>query len=310
MAGTSTGGLNSIMLGRLRMSVDEAIDNFIDYASAVFGHPREFYALTPGAKYSSAKACEAFTKIISNGIGAWDTNLVRDEPFIPFGENGRRTRTLIVSSYRKNKEVLGYTWKSFGILDSKTQPSHSAKIWEVACATCATPNYFDPAEIKGEKYYDGTVITGPMMCAIEEIYDLHKMIPAVLVNLGKDGIFRTARGDIPVNIGERWREFLGRNKQEDAISRPPSPIIFEQSHLKWYLRSRVYTLSPEEDLDDVPYDDWRPPMLGKQALQKVKDITNDYLEKDEVRAKIRRIAQEAVRIRRARARTEQWKDFV
>jgi patatin-like phospholipase/acyl hydrolase len=39
MAGTSTGGLIAIMLGTLRMSVDEAIDSYLDFAPKIF--PKE-----------------------------------------------------------------------------------------------------------------------------------------------------------------------------------------------------------------------------------------------------------------------------
>ncbi|XTI93327.1 hypothetical protein V2W45_1215471, partial [Cenococcum geophilum] len=38
--GTSTGGLNAIMLGRLRMSVDECIEKYPEMAKNIFGKSR------------------------------------------------------------------------------------------------------------------------------------------------------------------------------------------------------------------------------------------------------------------------------
>jgi hypothetical protein len=58
------------MLGRLRMSVDQAIDSFIDFGNAVFGHPRVFHVTSayfpPRAKYSAVKAREAFKRVIKS----------------------------------------------------------------------------------------------------------------------------------------------------------------------------------------------------------------------------------------------------
>lgn len=47
MAGTSTGGLISIMLGRLRMSIDDCIVEYETLGPKVFAHPRWFHLRTP-----------------------------------------------------------------------------------------------------------------------------------------------------------------------------------------------------------------------------------------------------------------------
>lgn len=56
------------MLGRLRMSVDQALDTYKSFGNAVFGKPRRFHELSlsywPRAKYSCRQTREAYKKII------------------------------------------------------------------------------------------------------------------------------------------------------------------------------------------------------------------------------------------------------
>ncbi|KAF4432635.1 hypothetical protein FACUT_8323 [Fusarium acutatum] len=317
MAGTSTGGLNSIMLGRLRMSVDEAIDNFIKYASAVFDHSSRPYALTPEIEYLSTKAREEIIKIIADSEVGLDMralqyhdakNVSQNEPFIPFGENGRRTRT--------NNDMLGYMWKSFRAFDSKTQPGHSVTIWEVACATSANPNYFAGTEIEGKKYYDGAIVANnPTEWAVNEISDLHRMAPAVLVNLGTGML--TAPTGAPRLIDTKQcysRREYRRNVVDGILKVYPMELFPESGYYEWrsldsQLGEKSHRLSVEGHLHSMRYDDW-PFTSGKYTLQVITDITNEYLDTDEARERINRIAKEAVRIRRARVWTEQWEDFV
>lgn len=72
VAGTSTGGLTSLMLGRLRMTVDEAIDQYTYFGNRVFGKPRSAWIRAPAlfkpAKYSSKKARRAIKHVIAEGL--------------------------------------------------------------------------------------------------------------------------------------------------------------------------------------------------------------------------------------------------
>ncbi|KAL9565578.1 hypothetical protein ACKAV7_009760 [Fusarium commune] len=243
MFGSSTGGINSIMLGRLRMSVDQAIDNFIDYANAVFSHPRFFYGIAPGPKYSVDRAREAFIKIVDNSESP------QDRLFIPLGENGCRTRT-------------------------STQRNRLATIWEVACATSAARTYFNPIKIEGKKFY-----------AFEDYIQIWSTVD-FLRSFDSQGMIH---GVVYVNLG--------------AVKFTPSSY-----GSAWETIS--FALGAGKRLYDMPYDDWRPATTGNETLHEITDITYKYLDRDDVKGIISRIAQVAVRVRRARARTEQWKDFV
>ena len=69
MAGTSTGGLISIMLGRLSMTVDECLEAYEILSERVFGHPRWFHCrsilfFNPRDKYDPKKLEKVICDVI------------------------------------------------------------------------------------------------------------------------------------------------------------------------------------------------------------------------------------------------------
>lgn len=86
MAGTSTGGLISIMLGRLRMSIDDCITEYENLGPKVFAHPRRFHFRSPlfwpREKYdhrSLEKAIKEVIKRRSPLVAGGDKNFASDE---------------------------------------------------------------------------------------------------------------------------------------------------------------------------------------------------------------------------------------
>ena len=68
MAGTSTGGLISIMLGRLRMNIDDCISDYEDLGSKVFGYSRWIHCrsllLWPREKYD----CRVLENVVNEVV--------------------------------------------------------------------------------------------------------------------------------------------------------------------------------------------------------------------------------------------------
>ncbi|KAF5548233.1 hypothetical protein FMEXI_4797 [Fusarium mexicanum] len=155
MAGTSTGGLSSIVLGRLRMSVDQAIDNLIDFCNGVFRDPLADFDSTHvhvPAKYSTDKTCEALKTFIMSGI-IGETNDISELENIatkePFMKRGRRTRTIAFSIRNEDGIYHPHIWRSYNGPDSQTSVNRSAMIWEIARATSANRGYFEAIKING-----------------------------------------------------------------------------------------------------------------------------------------------------------------
>ena len=86
MAGTSTGGLISIMLGRLRMSIDDCIAEYETLGLKVFAHPRWFHLRSPlfwpRDKYDH-RSLEKAIKDVINGrspyVAGGDKSFASDE---------------------------------------------------------------------------------------------------------------------------------------------------------------------------------------------------------------------------------------
>ncbi|KAG5782191.1 hypothetical protein H9Q73_004167 [Fusarium xylarioides] len=307
------------MLGRLRMSVNQAIDNFIDFGNTVFGRPRLFHHrssyFTPRAKYPAANVHRALQKIISDGTyresgiltgSGWD--LAGNKAI--FQEDGGGIRTIVISCPFKGEVARAHIWKSY---DHKQH----TRIWEVASATSANPYYFDPIKIDGVEYLNGSLVANnPSYRALDEVLAIHGKIPVAFVNIGTG---TTDGNDADFRSDTKWRDrhwrsrfqqpnraFLGIVTEFDADSETERWLeLARDKGLK-----EAYRLSAGKELQAIPYDYWQPAGTGKRTLQEITDITNEYLNTDGVRETISRIAREAVRIRRARARTEQWKDFI
>ncbi|KAF4946475.1 hypothetical protein FGADI_11113 [Fusarium gaditjirri] len=312
VAGTSTGGLNSIMLGRLRMSINEAIDSFIHFGNSVFGQAQLLHD-GPRDKYSAVRAGDAFRSIISNrSFYAGLDDMAINEGFTEYRIG---TRTMALSLPNEEGVQDAHVWRSYDNPYGnqwRDRETHMAKIWEVAMATSATPGYFKPTEINGVTFLDGCLVANnPSYRALHDVLSIHGKAPVVFANIG------TGSEGVVHRIETKWRDLPWRDRlrfQQGSIME--YTIDTDSETRKWLDLSermgleKAYRLSVEGDLRTIPYDDWRPANTGRKTFQKITDLTEEYLSNDKVRDIISNIAHEAVRVRRARAITERWKDFI
>ncbi|KAF4458112.1 Calcium-independent phospholipase A2-gamma [Fusarium austroafricanum] len=355
IAGTSTGGLSSIMLGRLRMSVDQAMDAYKDFGNAVFGKPRWFHERSilyyPRAKFSCRKTREAFQMVVLQSLqrerGCFPSEV--ESELLKYRED--RTRTIAVS-WAINKEggvSKQYVWRSYDnnfipkAHDSNSWkpynpgPADTAAIWEVARATTAAPRYFESIKIRGKKFLDGGMVANnPSLLAIREINNLHDKATVLFVSIGTGLKSTSAKGgnghkesrrsnDDPlktlrrattkdnvrrkqflkkyIEIGRHWKNWMVDCEGDNGTNG-------WRAHCKAIgLTQHLYRLNVEGDLHTVPLDDWRPSNTGEDTLESIRTKTEEYLREAKVIEYINLIANEAVRIRRLRAATEQWERF-
>ncbi|KAM0199319.1 hypothetical protein ACHAPQ_011244 [Fusarium lateritium] len=225
VAGTSTGGLSSIMLGRLRMSVDQALDTYKAFGNAVFGKPRWFHERSflwyPRAKFSCRTTRAAFQDVIYQTLRRERDCFPSEAEIEPLKYREDRTRTIAIS-WAINKEggvSKEFVWRSYDNdfspkpLDSNlwnpsnAGPAHTTAIWEVARATTAAPRYFESIKTIGRKFLDGGMVANnPSLIAIREIHNLHGLVPGLFVSIGtglktpadaqRNSAPREANGDI------------------------------------------------------------------------------------------------------------------
>ncbi|EKJ69740.1 hypothetical protein FPSE_10056 [Fusarium pseudograminearum CS3096] len=210
IAGTSTGGLSAIMLGRLRFSVDEALDTYKSFGNAVFGKPRWFHVRSilwyPRTKFSCRKTREAFQDAIKKAlkrdhdpaIGHTRDRLPQRADIEPLKYREDRTRTIAVSFVTKKQGGVSkqFLWRSYDHYWSprsndspswtppNTGPAHTTAIWEVARATTAAPVYFGSIEIGESDFRDGGMVANnPSLATLREIDGLHGH-PDFFVSIG------------------------------------------------------------------------------------------------------------------------------
>ncbi|KAH6678180.1 acyl transferase/acyl hydrolase/lysophospholipase [Halenospora varia] len=212
IAGTSTGGLNAIMLGRLRMSVEECIEGYAEMASKVFGKPRlASYRLSPlfwpCAKYSGDRLREVVKDVV-------DENLCEDEGYM-LASNKEMCRTVVLAikknlgghetvhlfrtyDHHRRRVVLNDNPAEKSILEAleQTGPADSSLIWEVARATSAAPSYFNTIKIGEDEYGDaGFGENNPSKRLFWEVRDMNNKNPSansLSVSIGT-GITRFTR---------------------------------------------------------------------------------------------------------------------
>lgn len=166
IAGTSTGGLNAIMLGRLRMSVEECLNGYADMASRVFGKPRiASYRFSPlfwfCAKYSGNRLRDVVKDVV-------DEHLCNQEGYM-LAMNKEMCRTVVLAMKKNhNGHEMAHLFRTYDHLRragtsidrdyrnpmEQQGPADSSLIWEVARATSAAPTYFDTIKIGEDEYGD------------------------------------------------------------------------------------------------------------------------------------------------------------
>ncbi|KAL5590523.1 hypothetical protein FOBRF1_014080 [Fusarium oxysporum] len=153
IVGTSTGGLIAIMLGRLRLSIDECLLQYEKTGKAVFDKPisqnklgKMFKQATSSALYDINKLQEEIRILLAS------CNMEPDSQFVEDGRgNSCKVMVCVTRGINSRPDVL----RSY-ISSHPTQENYKCSIWEAASATAAAPTFFDPVKLAGgELFCDG-----------------------------------------------------------------------------------------------------------------------------------------------------------
>ncbi|KAI9766129.1 MAG: hypothetical protein M1839_005024 [Geoglossum umbratile] len=321
------------MLGRLRMSVGEALEEYKDFGNAVFGSPRWCHEKSllwlPRSKYATRKLRGALLKVIGNslrredpGVRQWRAETER------FLSPDYRCGTMVVAFSRDRDEGLD-THYLFRTYDHHTPPGHkiqpmnpgsacSEPIWKVARATSAAPTYFGAIKFSGKKFLDGGLgANNPGKIALKEVKYLHGRGPAWLLSIGTGVPPRKPQHPRAVNASEprnleskhrkqcikKWRELvrIGKEFMVDAEGIADDLLFFSQGEGTQVVRFNA------EDVGAIALDEWQPSNGGQTTLEKIREHTKNYLR--DRQDKLTNLARELVDTRTARAKTERWEKF-
>ncbi|KAI5456970.1 acyl transferase/acyl hydrolase/lysophospholipase [Mariannaea sp. PMI_226] len=153
--GTGTGGLVCIMLFRLRMSVQEAIDAYAELSCSIF---RSSFASRKLGGFAIKTVIgrpwfkgEVLETIIKRKITG--QHLPEDAQLLEPGSTSCKT---FVCTLRKH-DNLAVRLRSYHLWDGSLPEHHYCPIWKAALATSAAPFYFPEASIGHSKFWDGGV---------------------------------------------------------------------------------------------------------------------------------------------------------
>ncbi|KDQ16906.1 hypothetical protein BOTBODRAFT_219380 [Botryobasidium botryosum FD-172 SS1] len=164
IAGTSTGGLIAIMLGRLQMTVDECIKSYNELAKVVFTSENHEGTI---ARYDGKVLADCIKKIVNQRTQNSDATML--------DEQGKcKVFVVAVRSESVNNEAPVHI-RTF---TNKKMPTHYSntnwKIWQAGRATSAAPTYFDQMVVDGYNYTDGGLgANNPILELLAEVSSVY-----------------------------------------------------------------------------------------------------------------------------------------
>ncbi|KAI1105027.1 hypothetical protein F4804DRAFT_305284 [Jackrogersella minutella] len=163
IAGTSTGGLIAIMLGRLRMDVASCIEAYIDMSKDVFSPRwrtkilgRTFHNIMGNATFDYRVLEDKIRGMVQDRLGDADAALLEERP---------RCKMFVCASMSNTETQRLRSYRS------RAEEAFNCRIWQAARATSAAPTFFDPITFSnGCKFRDGALRdNNPIFELIDEV---------------------------------------------------------------------------------------------------------------------------------------------
>ena len=282
MFGTSTGGLIAILLGRLRLTVKEALNIYEELAGDVFGKPHHFSIRGPlpafRPKYDHEVLEEAIKQAIDRHSKQATNRLVHQvagnvfNPDPTFTSEPLMCRTVCIAYLSHGKSTNEpFLFRSYEHAPSGRDwernpgPGHAIPIWKVGRATSAAPSYFEPMEIDDHDFLDGGMgCNNPSWEAYQEVKIMQNQSDDTISLLLSVG---TGVSEYDIGGGRGWTKKLQTLRVlPKVVSNPQSQHQMMQqladSNKVPYVRFNV----PKE-LGSLKLDTWRTkgPQTGVRA---------------------------------------------
>ncbi|CAE6439650.1 unnamed protein product [Rhizoctonia solani] len=266
IAGTGTGGISACMLGRLRMSVEMAIEEYAKLVKEVFKEKK----LGGRTMYKQTKLEEALKALIRKATGDEGEKMNQ-------GQDNSGCKTMVFAMARHNLNAgLPVMFRSY---TATTNPGPDCAIWEAVCATMAHPDLFKGVDIV-ESGVVQSFIGGELGCSnplghvlaeVKRVYPGHQV--GCIVSIGA-GHARTIRMPNPVWWNRAQDVMVMRDMATD------SERVAEEMALRFEGASGVYfRFDVDHGMQDMKDGSWEK--LG-EAMQH----TRAYLQKSETNRKL------------------------
>ncbi|KAI0076887.1 FabD/lysophospholipase-like protein [Panus rudis PR-1116 ss-1] len=196
MAGTSTGGLIALMLGRMKMTIGECMAAYQRMSKDIFDSwdiTKKSRLTTKGARFDSSKLENAIKTIVQERLH--DKNAPMLDP------DNKACKVFVLAVRADDAGTLPTHLRTY-ISDAVDQSFADCKIWEAARATSAAPTYFPQMQIGKFRFVDGGLgFNNPVAMIYTEartVFGWNRPVDCLLslgtgvppkMNLGKGGVF-------------------------------------------------------------------------------------------------------------------------
>ncbi|KAH3962123.1 hypothetical protein HBI25_217790 [Parastagonospora nodorum] len=265
MGGTSTGGLIAIMLGRLRMSVEDCIIAYVKLMRRIFERKENRSIMSALGRVKPRFSAQALSEAIVEVLRASGHS-----PSESFEEPGDPTCKVFVCA-RFQKTNTTTRLRSYATARSEYTPT----ILEAAMATTAAPTYFSSATIDGSNFVDGAIgANNPVIQVEEEAADIWcadtgniKPLVKCFVSIG------TGHPGIR-SIADKSLKHLVETLQKVATETEDTNQQFEARWREYMMSGRCFRFNVSNGLENIRLAEYEEKELIRQA-------TMTYLEKRE-----------------------------
>ena len=267
IGGTNTGGILAIMLGRLRMTLDECESAYTSLAETIFtpvhysANPVRFYKfLNAKGKFSSTPLEDCIRSTIASKDMSEHAPLKDQDP---------DTCRVFVCATRAEGHSLA-------ILRSYKTRRHDplfdiCKIWEAARATSAASTFFEPIEIgpSRQKFVDGALTgrSNPIRTANTESRDVWPGEERLILSIGTGAAPGQAVTGNLISLVERLKEIVTDSEQTNRD--------FRMENNDMIRNGRLYRFNVLHGLADVGLEE-------HQAISRIAACTDRYLDDPDV----------------------------
>lgn len=317
IAGTSSGGLVAIMLGRLRLSVSAVIDEYTKFAEEIFGNPRHASIPNFGHLFKTKTKSEMFATQLNSLRPSHSSPEEAEERF---ESDSTRCRTIVCAMERDtNKRVMmPFLFRSYPHGNEYKSPFNrnpgratACDISQVAQAAIAAPHLFRSVVVGDHKYFDaGLGLNNPSSEAYNEINLMHPhLVDPIRIFVSVGCGYARANESRPPYGSRAWKLKLSRKKLEQELSSMSDTVHEHMEKESKLCDFQYYRLDVKHHLGDDMLGEWKKIEPGRSALLRIKKVTMAYLENVDVDLMLKKCAAELVSRRRQRAETMQWESF-
>jgi predicted acylesterase/phospholipase RssA len=275
IGGTSTGGIIALMLGRLRMDVDKAIEHYDDLAKQVFSDMKR---LGGNRKVRATKLEEVIKSMVETVTGNSESPLLEDN-------QARVCRTFVCAMNAHNLNAnIPHLFRTYR---SREIPV-DCKIWEAARATSAVPTLFERIVMgRAQPFIDG---------------GLGRNNPSQLVLNEAQALFPNRRIGCLVSIGTGQLEVISLEEPGLFDTLKAIATDCEATHealFGFFAHSpnTYFRLNVDQGMQGIELSEW-------EKLSNVEAHTMQYMKRKEVDEKLDLLVN-AIRVPRAQLMIEQ-----